>query len=190
MYHFVADDFLAGISTKQVNTKEELMPFAEEAFRQLTGSPLPKDIFITLCTESELAKAFGEGFTPDVQGFCRNRCGFGTSEVFVKRQELARAMLTLGHEIGHALSPTLPDAKDEEAKAFAFALAWMQAIREHNIGGLTAAILPRPAQNGLHNVALHFVLELASAGSTFMETFINLCKGIVTINKVPEQVFR
>ena len=168
MYHFVADDFLAGISTKQINAKKELMLFAEEAFRQLTGSPLPKDILIMLCTESELAKAFGEGFTPDVQGFCRNRCGFGTSEVFVKRQELARAMLTLGHEIGHALSPTLSDAKDEEAKAFAFSLAWMQAIREHNIGGLTAAILPRPAQNGLHNVALNFFFELPSPAPPFI----------------------
>ncbi|MBI4145465.1 hypothetical protein HY493_04660 [Candidatus Woesearchaeota archaeon] len=186
-YHFVADDFLTGIATKAINKREELMPLVEEAFEKRTSVAFPHDIAITLCTPVELEQAFGAGFTPDVQGFCINRHGRGVSEVFVKRGELAHVMLTLGHEIGHALTPTLRDSRDEEAKAFAFSLAWMETIREHNIGGLKVAIQPNPAKNGLHNVAFNFVMDTARR-IPFIEQFAQLGKGMLTINQKPEQI--
>lgn len=186
-YHFVADDFLTGIATKAINRREEIMPLVEEAFEKRTGKAFPHDIAIRLCAPVELEQAFGPGFTPDVQGFCRNRHGRGVSEVFVKRGELAHVMLTLGHEIGHALTPTLQDPRDEEAKAFAFSLAWMETIREHNIAGLRVAIQPNPAKNGLHNVAFNFVIDTVKR-LPFIEQFTQLGKGLLTINQRTEQI--
>jgi hypothetical protein len=91
-------------------------------------------------------------------GFCINRYP-QTSYIFVREDNLDRLFLTIGHEIGHALSPILSDPRDEEAKAFAFSLAWMKTVVEHNIADLSHNITPNPARNDLHDVAYSFVLE-------------------------------
>jgi hypothetical protein len=188
VYHLQPTDFLTGIATKNVTSAEEVMPLIEEAFTATTSLAFPNDIAVQLCTPVQLAQAFGPGYDESIQGFCRNRKGFGVSEIFVKRGELAHVMLTLGHEIGHALTPTLTDARDEEAKAFAFSLAWMETICEQNIGGLRVAVNPQPARNGLHNVAYDFVIDLALKGTHFMRTFIELGKGLLSIRHRIEQI--
>jgi len=187
-YHFAPADFLTGVATRAINSREELMPLVEEAFEKTTGQRFPENIAITICGSADFAKAFGPGYSDNVLGFCRNRNGFGVSEVFVRKGQLAEVMLTLGHEIGHALTGTLPDARDEEAKAFAFSLGWMETICRHNIGGLKVAITPEPARNGLHNVAYDFVVKTAKAGKDFLRIFIELGKGMLSITHTIEQV--
>ncbi len=186
-YHFAPADFLSGIPTRLVNANEDLLPLVEQAFEKTTNQQFPDGILFNVVSEEVLAKTFGPGYTPSLQGFCLNRNGFGTSEIFVKQGELAQVMLTLGHEIGHALTPALADARDEEAKAFAFSLAWMEKIKEHNIGNIAVAIHPEPAHNGLHNVAFNFVMTL---GTNFLETFRDVAKGITSINNRLETILR
>ena len=49
----------------------------------------------------------------------------------------------------------------EEAKAFAFEIAWTQTIFKHNIGGLKYKLHSdlKPAENNLHNIAFNFVWQ-------------------------------
>jgi hypothetical protein len=178
-YVFAPDAFLTGVPTRLINAQEELMPIAEEAFLKTTGMAFPDDIAVRLCSETDLAKAWGPGYHDSIQGFCRRHGKL--SEVFVKRGDLAHTLLTLGHEIGHAVSAPLPDIRNEEAKAFAFSLAWMDTIREHNIASLKTAIHPRPAENGVHNVAFNFVASLARAGNNMLQTFLSLARSELRI---------
>ena len=101
-----------------------------------------------------------------IMGFSYNKYGKGISEIYVKTDHMDSLLLTVGHEIGHVLSPTLPNAHDEEAKAHAFSLAWMETIREHNIGGLQPNIKPNPAHNGLHDTSYDFVKYLLNTGAS------------------------
>jgi len=98
--------------------------------------------------------------------------------------ELARLMLTMGHELGHIITLPMNDPRDEEAKAFAFSMAWMDAIKENNIGNLSTVINPRPAKNGLHNVAFDFVLSLIENGRKAIDVYLELIKGEVSINNM------
>ena len=50
-------------------------------------------------------------------------------------------MLTIGHELGHVLTKTLSRHHDEEAKAYAFSLVWIDAIKKNNIANLSGAII-------------------------------------------------
>ena len=156
-YHFPVDDFITG-KTGFMGDAELLQSITEEAFEKTMHQPFPNDILITLA-DADALKQIHKDWHDTIQGFALNRKGHGISEVFVRKGELARVLLTLGHEIGHVLSQPLDNVWDEEAKAFAFSLAWMDAIKKHNIAELQAVINPRPAQNGLHNVAFDFVVQ-------------------------------
>ena len=104
------------------------------------------------------------------------------SEIFVKNDFLGRVLLTFGHELGHVLTQTLNHAQDEEAKAYAFSLAWMRLIKEHNIAGLKEAIVTeRPAENGLHNVAFNFVEDLQKRGKGWWEIYQELVGRTVSV---------
>jgi len=153
----------------------ELKEFIEETFEKTTGKTFPKDVVIRLLTNKEFenAKAFGKSFSPNVLGFAINRKNTGLpSEIFIRKGELAQLMVTIGHELGHVISPRLKDDKVEEAKAFAFQLAWMKTIKENNIANLSTAIqLNPPAQNGIHDSALEFVLEKVKKGIDALELF-------------------
>ncbi|MEK7835220.1 MAG: hypothetical protein AAB298_03600, partial [Pseudomonadota bacterium] len=77
---------------------------------------------------------------------------------FAVAGNLDEVMLVIGHELGHVLSPTLSNGRAEEAKAFAFEMAWANAIFTNDIAGLQssineAALSMKPAQNGLHDLA-------------------------------------
>lgn len=177
--------------TEIVINEDKIMPYVKEAFEKTTGKEFPSNLKVVVLSE----KAFNEVHeghkgvhSQFVQGFAINRNGRGLNEVFVKRNHLDSLMLTIGHEIGHVMSYTLEDERDEEAKAFAFSMAWMKAIKENNIAGIANSINPRPAVNGIHDKAFEFVLEMSEQGSTAMELFEKLSKGELSIRNKLELV--
>lgn len=186
--YFTAEPFLTGIPTRQINNREELMPLIEETFEKRTGASFPRDILVHIANDTEFNSAFGPGCHNNIRGFCQNRFGKGVSDVFVRQGDLAEVMVVLGHEIGHALTAPLRDQRDEEAKAFAFSLAWMDTIKEHNIGNLTTAFHPRPATNGLHDVAFNFVTRIIKSGTDAITAFLNICTGETSITNTLEQI--
>ena len=127
----------------------------------------------------------GEVWNPGIQGFAVNRKGKGYSCIFVKNNHLDALMLVLGHEIGHVITPRLPDLKDEEAKAFAFEMSWAKAIIEHNIAGLKGQFNVdfKPAANGIHNIAFGFVQSMINKGKDSLKLYWELVKGSVRVEK-------
>lgn len=166
--------------TPFVGEAEQIMPYVEEAFRKTTGKNLPNDFSLVLCDKEELKTAhqFFNGMWNDgIQGFCVNRNGFGESRIFVKKDELAKVMLTVGHEIGHLQTSSL-NGVEEEAKAFAFSMEWMNKIKENNIANLENTIITEhPAENGLHNVAFDFVANMMRQGVNAIDVFNGLIEG-------------
>ena len=184
--------FLVGESTAPIISSEtKIMPFIEEAFEKQTGMPFPHDkIAIHILDDNKFKQEHlkREGtWSNGIQGFALNKQGSGISEIFVRKNHLDSMMLTIGHEIGHCMSPTLPDSRDEEAKAFAFSLAWMQTIKKHNIAGIAHNINPNPAPNGLHDTAYNFVLELMHDKKA-LQVFNDLAQGITSITKKLETI--
>jgi len=173
-------------TTPVIENTTEIMPYIREAFEKVTGEQLPEDnLKIHVLDDKAFEKAHSGGrYGPGIQGFALNRQGKGINEVFVRKNHLDRMMLTIGHEIGHVMSPTLPDNRDEEAKAFAFSIAWMDAIKEHNIAGIGNSVLPNPARNGLHDVAYEYLLELIQKGKQdALKLFKDIASGAVSITK-------
>ncbi|MBD3304365.1 hypothetical protein GF343_04410 [Candidatus Woesearchaeota archaeon] len=173
-------------TTPVIENTAEVMPYIREAFERVTGETFPEDILkIRVLDDKAFEKAHKGGRCgPGIQGFALNRQGKGINEVFVRKNHLDRMMLTIGHEIGHVMSPTLPDNRDEEAKAFAFSIAWMDAIKEHNIAGIGNSVLPNPARNGLHDVAYEYLLELIHQGKQdAIKLFKDIASGAVSITK-------
>ena len=189
---FIANDFLApGSTARFVGDSEEVREFVQEAFQATTGDEMPQDIQITVLNDKEFIRAhldYDATTNDGVQGFSLNANGAGVNKIFVRANPIDKLMLTIGHEIGHVLTQTLQNAHDEEAKAFAFSLAWMEAVKEHNIAGIGAHILPTPAENGLHDQAFAFVQKLVSTGINSWEAFLQLAKGTFTITNQIETV--
>jgi hypothetical protein len=187
--YFVADTFLkAGSTARFVGDAAEIQEYIQDAFRATTGEELPKDIIVQVLNDREFRKAHAStsgSWSEGIQGFSLNSNGRGASQVFARADQLDKLMLTIGHEIGHVLTKTLKNAHDEEAKAFAFSLAWMETIRERNIAGIGKNILPEPANNGLHDIAFDFVQRIIMAGTSAFETFVQLAKGMLTITEQP-----
>jgi len=157
-----------------VGDAESIKDFAEEAFLATTGKELPSGIIISVCSEDKM-KDFHPGWHPGIEGFSINT---HPKMVFVKRGELARVMATLGHELGHVVSSPLRSDVDEEAKAFSFELAWIRAIKENNIGNLAKnLVIPEPAHNNLHDVALDFVLKEVGNDVNPLDLFWKLSLG-------------
>lgn len=172
--------------TPIIQNTTEIMPYIREAFEKLTGEQFPENhLKIHVLDDADFEKAHGPGgrHGPGIQGFALNRQGKGINQVFVRKNHLDRMLLTIGHEIGHVMSPTLPDDRDEEAKAFAFSVAWMKTIRKHNIAGIGNAVMPDPARNGLHDVAYEYLLELIQKGKSALKLFKELANREVSITK-------
>lgn len=156
-YSFVPDNFLApGRRKRFIGDAEQIQEEIQEAFLKTTGFEFPPDVEITICSQPHFKKMLNQ---PGVRGLSINRKETGqVSEVFVLNDDLGSVMLTIGHEIGHVLSKSLPDKRLEEAKAFAFSKAWMKTIKKHNIADLqNAIVLDNPAHNGIHDVAHAFI---------------------------------
>lgn len=158
-YHFIPDNFLKpGKEGIFVGETKEIKEHIQEAFQKTIGKSFPSHIKISICDEKQFRKLAP---SPATVGLSINRSQHGMlSEIFVLNNYLGRVMLTVGHELGHVLTASLDAPQDEEAKAYAFSLAWMEVIKKHNIANLREAIvLENPARNGLHDVAFDFVME-------------------------------
>ncbi len=187
--YFIADTFLKpGSTAKFVGDAAEIKEFVEEAFLATTGEELPNDIEISVLNDTAFKQAHvaHNGVWNDgIQGFSLNTNGRGVNRIFVRANPIDRLMLTVGHEIGHVLTPSLGNPHDEEAKAFAFSLAWMNTIREKNIAGIGNNILPEPAENGLHDKAFSFVQRIIENGTKAWDAFLQLARGALTITEQP-----
>jgi hypothetical protein len=159
---------------------DELLPIVSEAFEVLIEESFPDNISIFVCDEDKMKKVHeknGGVWLNSIQGFSINRNGKGVNEIFIKKDELDSMMLTIGHEIGHVMTNCLKNSVDEEAKAFAFSLAWINVIREYNIGDLAPNISPNPAKNGLHDKAFNFVVSYINKGIPALEVFRKISIG-------------
>src|SRR3989344_905500 len=180
-YHFQPDNFLKpGSKSKFVGQAEEIREFIEEAFTKMFDQPFPSNIKVSVLNKENFSQISN---SPGTIGLSINRGQQGLiSEIFVLNDYLARVMLTFGHELGHVLTPTLTNPKDEEAKAYAFSLLWMQAVKENNIANLgSAIILENPALNGLHDVAFSFLQQSINAGKAVDEIYADLIAGSISI---------
>jgi len=183
--HFEPDSFLNPLrpETETVHDESVIMDYVREAFQAVFNSPFPSNIQLTVCSDahfkSEHAKT-GSVWSDGIVGFSLNTQGKGINKIFVRQDKLDRVLLTIGHEIGHVLTPSLVDGRDEEAKAYSFSLAWMDVIRERNIAGIADCLLPRPAVNGLHDVAFDFTMKLLNQGKKAMDVFKDIVYGVVT----------
>ncbi|MEM3154302.1 MAG: hypothetical protein QW165_01910 [Candidatus Woesearchaeota archaeon] len=176
--HFLAENRPL---TPIISNLGEVKEIVEQTFQIITGQEFPHDsIKITICEEKEF-RQISPNKSTGVVGFSYNKYGKGISEIYIKQDHLDSVLLTIGHELGHVLGPTLPNKQDEEAKAHAFSLTWIETIRDNNIGGLQPNIAPNPAHNGLHDVAFDFVKYLLHTGSTSFEIFKTLARGLTSI---------
>lgn len=166
----------------------DIAHYIQQAFEAVTGSTLPNDVLMEIVTREELKQRHekvGGAWSPGIQGFSVNKQGFGNSSIVVKENELDKLMITLGHEIGHIMTFTLNNQHDEEAKAFAFEMAWIDALVEHNIANLAVSINPNPmpAMNGLHDVAFMFVQkQMKQKSKKPLDIFGELSRGKLTIH--------
>ena len=120
-----------------VGAAADIAGFIKETFAKTTGKELPDDITITVSHREELQRAHAQFFNMGIVGLSLN----GTSrQIFVVAGSLDEVMLVIGHELGHVLSKPLHNEQAEEAKAFAFEMAWAQIIFTHDIAGLKASI--------------------------------------------------
>lgn len=155
--------------TQFVNCLDDIKDNVERIFDMTTGTRLPESIVIKVRKEIQSLLPI---FNPEVTGFALNKSPI--AEIFIKEDNLDRMLLTIGHEIGHVLTAPLDHIIDEEAKAFAFELAWLRAIKDNNIAGLGDSIrIPTPSFNGLHDVALNFVLSKMDFNSP-LELFLKI----------------
>lgn len=180
-YHFQPDNFLKpGKEGIFVGATEEIKEYIEDTFKLIFHKEFPKDIKISICNKDQFRKIAPHESTI---GLSINRRKQNLlSEIFVLNDSLARVMLTIGHELGHVLTETLNNAHDEEAKAYAFSLAWIKTIKQHNIANLKEAIITEsPAHNGLHNIAFSFVSKLIEQGKNAWETYQELIQKTISL---------
>jgi hypothetical protein len=172
--------------TRFVGEAVEIEDFVREAFKLTLKEDFPDDISIKLCEKLELKKIHanvGGVWSEGINGFAINRKRSGQGcNIFVLKDELAKVMITLGHEIGHCLSNPLSNIHDEEAKAFAFELAWVETLHKHDIAELSSSLTTTiPARNGLHNVAFDFVRKIIRNGTGALEICAKLVSGELSI---------
>ncbi len=170
--------------TQFIEAAGDIEDLVKETFRQTTGKELPENIVIRVLEKEEMKAVHeqnGGQWSDTIQGFSIN--GNPTKQVFVKQADLDKVMIVVGHEIGHVLTPSLGNAHDEEAKAFAFEFAWIEAIMKHNIGNLKAnfTLDLKPANNGLHDVASNFVKTVLKMGKEAIEVYGEIAGMVVTL---------
>ena len=171
-----------------VGSSEDIKHYIKDAFEKTTGRLLPDDLMIRVVDQHELRQLheeFGGEWSPGIQGISVNKKGFSQSIIVVKENELDRLLVTIGHEIGHVINFPLTDKLDEEAKAFAFEMAWLKAMYEHDIAGLKNSLNPdpQPARNGLHDVAFSFVRSQMIYGKKPLEIADDLMKMKVSVRE-------
>lgn len=169
-----------------IGSAEDIQHYITEAFEKTTGKKMPDDVMIRVVDQHELKELheeFGGKWSPGIQGLSVNKKGFGQSMILCKENELDRLLVTIGHELGHIINFPLQDKLDEEAKAFAFEMAWIKAMFEHNIAGLRDSLNPdpMPARNGLHDVAFDFVRKCIMGGKGCFEIIKDLMSNRIKV---------
>lgn len=170
--------------TPFVGDAAEIVGFIREAFAKTTSKELPENITITVAPRNVLQASHRLFLNQGIVGLSFNSSSVNPNraehdwahspdgklrEIFAVAGSLDEVMLVIGHELGHVLTPALGSQKAEEAKAFAFEMAWAHAIFEHDIARLrnsinAAAVNMKPAANGLHDLAFAFVKAATLAG--------------------------
>lgn len=163
-FHFVPDQFLNEVHPVFIDDANTVKEYIKQTFELLTQEAFPNTISITICDDEKFdkiheAQSGSKNSAHGIVGFALNRRGFGLSEIFVRKASLGRVMLTVGHEIGHVMSLPLKNIQTEEAKAYAFSIAWIKTMKEHNIANLGSVLQIKPAQNGIHDIAFSFVQQ-------------------------------
>ena len=172
--------------TVLVGKSEEIRSYIAEAFTATTGKKLDDaNVVIEVLPRKAFKqrfKLFGGKWSEGIQGFSINHEGREASLIFVKEDHLDKVMITVGHEIGHIMSARLSSKVDEEAKAFAFELAWINVLYNKNIAGLRSCIniQPQPAQNGVHDVGFNFVRSLILLDYDPLAIFTALTNGALS----------
>lgn len=165
-----------------VGAASVVQAYVQDLFSIVTGHMMDPGVTIEIVSKEELCRAhedFGGTWSEGIQGFCINKKGKGQSLIMVREGALDSVLLTIGHEIGHSRSVALQSTLDEEAKAFAFQMEWARAIIENDVAGLARSIelSPRPARNGLHDVACLFVERERRKGLKALDIFTKLIRG-------------
>ncbi|MBI2550615.1 hypothetical protein HYV83_05575 [Candidatus Woesearchaeota archaeon] len=153
--------------TRFIAAAVELSEFIKEAFAKMMQKELPEDIAITVAARGILQQLHKQFFNEGVVGLSLNNDS--GREIFAVAGNMDEVMLVIGHELGHVLTPTLSNGQAEEAKAFAFEMAWAQTIFANDIAGLrnsinSASLNIKPAANGVHDLAFAFVKAATLAG--------------------------
>ena len=155
-----------------ISCSEQITALVKDIFYRLFECSLPENVIIRVCSEEQMKSWYREFgiWNAGIRGFSINRSPW-VSEIFVLQDQVDSLLLTIGHELGHVSTPPLDGAWDEEAKAFAFSMAWVQAIIEHDCLGLSASFQINPAWNGLHDVAWAWVRKGLHEGFSGRELF-------------------
>ena len=186
---FFVDESVEPIET--LPEQETIVEHAKNTFHELTGQEFPQNISVSICDDAEFKKSLfssGAKSSSGVLGFALNRKGRGKSHVFVRKASLPQLFITLGHEIGHVITHQLNDVRDEEAKAFSFARAWTEKVKELNIAGLNKFLRPQPALNGVHNIAFDFVEREVADGKQPLQLYIDIAKGDLIVENLEGKV--
>ncbi len=183
-YYFSPDPFLNPNRPRERFTgkAEDIKHYIKDAFEKTTNNALPDDIDIIICSEKEF-KENTKIEDPGVRGVTLNRRHLGQiTNIIIKEDEFAKIMLTIGHELGHAISLPLVDDINEEAKAFAFQVAFMHSLHEYNVANMRNCINLdfNPATNGIHNVAFNHVSRLITNGTKPLEIFRGIVQKQIT----------
>ncbi|MDO8660365.1 MAG: hypothetical protein Q7K43_00610 [Candidatus Woesearchaeota archaeon] len=168
-----------------------ITPLIEQTFQELTDEQLPKNINIKIVDELTLRTihaSIGGKWSTGIQGFSLNKHSTGVSEIYAKQAPLDNVMLTIGHELGHVMSPTLSNPAEEEAKAFAFSIAWVSTIRANNIGNIAGSFRESPAQNGIHDTGFAWATKLIKQGKTAAQAFMSIVCRSVRMNEDAETI--
>lgn len=168
--------------TKFIGKAGEVKEFMLQTWDHLMHKEFPSDIDIQILSQKEMKEKLKENYHPGILGFAINGHNtYSRSKVYVKQGDLDIVLETLGHELGHVLTPQLPNEIDEEAKAYSFEAAWVKVIKEWNIAGLQNNFkdIPEPARNGIHNVAAKFVGEKCKEFSA-LEVFEKVSRKVLS----------
>ena len=183
--HVTVNDFLNKNRplARFIGKADEIKHYIEQAFEKTTGKKLPQHIIINVTSKNELKKLHEKNkgiWSEGIMGFAINK---NLPEIFIRENELDQLMLTIGHELGHVFTKNLVNKHNEEAKAFAFEIAWLKAIIENNIAGLQHSfnLDPSPAKNGLHDIAFEHVKKWLKAGRKAIDIYWDLVKGIISV---------
>lgn len=171
---------------KFVGTISHLMDDIRHTLRMATNQELPFNLDIKICNEEELSKEYNQRtnniWNQTIKGFATHG---ENKEIFVLADSLDKMMLTLGHEIGHILSPRLINTTTEEAKAFSFEIVWLQTIKIHNILNLAENIdlekIGTPVANGVHDVAFRWINSFMMDGRSPKEIYNDIINGEIII---------